>query len=138
MKSTPDADLRRTDAFVQMDELDRRTTQLWIGIWIATIFVLLSTFIVRRLTGNSTTPLAITMQVVLNGLVIANFWLINTRYARLAQGCYVFAVHLAVPPVLVFYGGTGGFGDIALYMAILLTLLYGWQRWMFFTYGMMG
>lgn len=34
-------------------------------------------------------------------------------------------MHLAVPPVLIFYGGTRGFGDIALYMAILLALLYG-------------
>lgn len=137
MKSTP-SEPRSADAFVHTDELDRRTRQLWIGIWLATIFVLLSTFVVRRLTGNSTTPLAITMQVILNGLVIANLWLINTSYARLAQGIYVFAIHLAVPPVLIFYGGTGGFGDIALYMAILIALLYGWQRWMFFTYGLMA
>ncbi len=137
MKSTPN-DLRKTVARLQTDELNRRTNQLWIGIWLATILTLVSTFIVRRLTGNSTTPIAITIQLVLNGLVVANLLLINTRYARRAQGLFVFAIHLAVPPVLLLYGGTRGFGDIALYMVVLLGLLYGWQRWMFFTYGIMG
>ena len=137
MKSTPN-DLRKTVARLQTDELNRRTNQLWIGIWLATILTLVSTFIVRRLTGNSTTPLAIVLQLVLNGLAVANLLLINTRYARLAQGLFVFAIHLAVPPVLILYGGTRGFGDIALYMVVLLGLLYGWQRWMFFTYGSMG
>lgn len=137
MKSTPN-DLRKTASPLRTDELDRRTNQLWIGIWIATILVLVSTFIVRRLTGNSVSPLSIVIQITLNGLVVANILLINTKYAQIAKGIFVFAIHLAVPPVLAFYGGTRGFGDIALYMAILLALLYGWQPWMFFTYGSMG
>lgn len=137
MKSTSN-DLRKTASPLRTDELDRRTNQLWIGILIATILVLVSTFIVRRLTGNSISPLSIVIQIILNGLVVANIVLINTKYARIAQGIYVFAIHLAVPLVLVFYGGTRGFGDIALYMAILLALLYGWQPWMLFTYGSMG
>jgi signal transduction histidine kinase len=137
MKSTPN-DLRKVAPPFHTDELNRRTNQLWIGIWIVTILVLVSTFIVRRLIGNSTSPLSIAIHIILNGLVVANLWLITTKYARIAQGIYVFAIHLAVPPVLVLYGGTRGFGDIALYMAILVALLYGWQPWMFFTYGIMG
>lgn len=132
------ANLHKTVARLQTDELERRTNQLWIGIWIATILVLVSTFIMRRLTGNSTTPLAIVLQSVLNGLVVVNLLLIKSRYARLAQGIFVFAIHLAVPPVLLRYGGTRGFGDLALYMAVLLGVLYGWQRWMIVTYGIMG
>lgn len=137
MKSTPN-DLPKTAPPLRTDELNRRTNQLWIGIWVATILILVSTFIVRRLTGNSTSPLSIAIQIILNGLVVTNLFLINTQYARIAQGIYVFAIHLAVSPVLVFYGGTRGFGDIALYMAILFALLYGWQPWMFVTYGLMG
>jgi signal transduction histidine kinase len=137
MKSTAD-DLRKTASSFRTDELNRRTNQLWIGIWIVTILILVSTFIVRRLTGNSISPLGITIHLLLNGLVVANILLINTRYAHITKGIFVFAMHLAVPPVLIFYGGTRGFGDIALYMAILLALLYGWQRWMFVTYGIMG
>lgn len=120
------------------DELHRHTNQLWVGIWIATILVLVSAFIMRRLNGYSVAPLSILLEIVLNGLVVANIFLINTKYARMTRGIYVFAIHLAVPLILVLYGGTRGFGDIALYMAILLALLYGWQPWMFFTYTMMG
>jgi len=137
MKSTAN-DLRTTASPVRTDELNRRTNQLWIGIWIATILILVSTFIVRRLTGNSISPLGIAIHLLLNGLVVANILLMNTRYAHMTKGIFVCAMHLAVPPVLIFYGGTRGFGDIALYMAILLALLYGWQRWMFVTYGIMG
>ncbi|MEZ4639947.1 MAG: sensor histidine kinase [Caldilineaceae bacterium] len=123
---------------LRADELNRRTNQLWIGIWLATILILVSTFILRRLTGNSTTPFAIAIQIVLNGLVVANLLLFKTRYARLLQGIFVFAIHLAVPPVLLLYGGTRGFGDFAVYMAVLLSILYGWQRWMFATFGIMA
>ncbi len=137
MKLTPN-DPRKIAPTLHTDELQRRTNQLWIGIWIATILVLVSTFIVRRLTGNDTAPLSIAIHIVLSGLVVANFLLINTAYARIAQGIFVFASHLAVPPILVLYGETRGFGDIALYMAILLALLYGWQPWMFFTYSIIG
>lgn len=137
LKSTSN-ELHKIVAHLHTGELKRHTNQLWIGIWIATILVLGGTFVMRRLTGNSTTPLAIAIQLVLNGLVAVNLLLINTRYARRAQGIFVFAIHLAVPPVLLLYGGTRGFGDIALYMAILFALLYGWQWWMLVTYGIMG
>ncbi|MBI1299627.1 hypothetical protein GC175_32275 [bacterium] len=137
MKSPPSAP-RISVSQLRADELNRRTNQLWLGIWLATIVILVSTFILRRMTGNSTTPLALAMQIVLNGLVVANLVLFKTRYARLAQGIFVFAIHLAVPPVLLLYGGTRGFGDLAVYMAILLSILYGWQRWMFVTYTIMA
>jgi signal transduction histidine kinase len=137
MKSTSN-ELRKAVPSLRTDELQRRTNQLWIGIWVATLLILVSTFIVRRLTGNSISPLGIVIQLLLNGLIVANIVLINTRYAQMTKGIFVFAMHLAVPPVLIFYGGTRGFGDIALYMAILLALLYGWQPWMFVTYGSMA
>jgi signal transduction histidine kinase len=120
------------------DELDRRRNQLWIGLWSATALVLLVTFIARRIAGEPVNPLSILIQVTLYGLVFANFIFMKTRYAKIAQGIYVLCIHLAVPPVLILYGGTRGFGDIALFMAVIVTMLYGWRLWMFVTFGAMS
>lgn len=120
------------------DELQRHTNRLWLGIWLATVLILVGALVARRLAGYSIAPLSLALEAAGNGLVIANFCLMRTRYARLAQGIYVFVFHMFVPVVMIFYGGTHGFGDIALYMGILLGLLYGWKRWMLFTYGLMG
>ena len=122
----------------QTDELNRRIDQLWIGLWVLTSLVLVSTFIIRRLTGNPISVPAIIIQIALNGLVLFNLIAIKTRYAPMAKGLFVFTIHLTVPLVLILFGGTRGFGDVALIMAILLAMLHGWRRWMFLTYGGMG
>jgi len=41
-------------------------------------------------------------------------------------------------PVLLLYGGTRGFGDVALLIAIFLAVLYGWRRWMYLTFGVIA
>jgi len=120
------------------DELDRRRNQLWIGLWSATVLVLVVTFIARRITGEPVNPLSILIQVTLYGLVLANFIFMKTRYAQITQGLYAMCIHLAVPPVFVLYGGTRGFGDIALFTAVIVAMLYGWRPWMFVTFGTMA
>ncbi|MFZ0546544.1 MAG: histidine kinase dimerization/phosphoacceptor domain-containing protein [Candidatus Promineifilaceae bacterium] len=120
------------------DELDRRRNQLWVGLWSVTILVLVVTFIARRIAGEPVNPLSLVMQVMLYGLVLANFILIRTRYGQITKGLFVFCIHLAVPPVFVLYGGTRGFGDIALFTAVIVAMLYGWRPWMFITFGTMS
>ncbi|MEM7801556.1 MAG: sensor histidine kinase [Chloroflexota bacterium] len=123
---------------VQTDELKQRIDQLWISIWITTLLILTSTFTVRWMTGNPVTLPSVIIQIILNGLAIGNLILLKTQYARVAQGLFVFALHLTVPPVLILFGGTRGYGDIALVMVILVSMLHGGQRWMLFTFGIIG
>ncbi|MBK8905679.1 MAG: sensor histidine kinase [Anaerolineaceae bacterium] len=120
------------------DELDRRRNQLWVGLWSVTALVLLFTFIARRITGEPINPLSLLIQLMLYGLVLANFIFLKTRHAQIVQGLYVLCIHLAVPPVLVLYGGTRGFGDIALFTAVIVAMLYGWRPWMLATFGAMA
>lgn len=132
---------RRTEvidsADLHNDDIDRLRNQLWVGLMLTTSGVLLITLIARRIMGDPTPPLSLLIQGILHTIVFANLFLRNTRYARLAQGFYVVCIHIAVPPVLVFYGGTRGFGDIALVTAVIVSMLYGWRRWMFATFGIM-
>jgi signal transduction histidine kinase len=118
-------------------EIDRLRDQLWFGLMVTTFLVLAITFTARVLMGNPTPPLSIVIMGSLNAIVFANLYLRRTRHARVAQGIYTFCIHLAVPPVLVLYGGTRGFGDVALLTAVMVALLYGWRRWMSITFGVM-
>jgi signal transduction histidine kinase len=115
------------------NELDRRRNQLWLGLWSVTVFVLILTFVARRSAGEPINPLSVLIQVPLYCLVLANFIFMKTRYAQITKGLYVLCIHLAVPPVFVLYGGTRGFGDIALFTTVIVTMLYGWRPWMFVT-----
>lgn len=125
-----------TSADLHNDDVDRLRGQLWVGLMLTTFVVLMFTLIARRMMGDPTPPLSLLIQGTLYTIAFANLFLRNSRYARLVQGIYVLCIHLAVPPVLILYGGTRGFGDIALVTAILVSMLYGWQRWMFVTFGM--
>lgn len=123
---------------LQTDGLNRRINQLWVVIWLTTLAIMLGTFFYRRTTGNPTTTISILLQIIINGVALANLILLNTKHARFTQGLFVFVLHLAVPPVLILFGGTRGFGDIAIFMVILVSMLYGWQRWMLITFGVMA
>jgi signal transduction histidine kinase len=105
---------------------------------VTTCVVLAVTFIARLRMNDPTPPLSIVILVTLNAIALANLYFHNTRHAHITQGIYTACIHLAVPPVLVLYGGTRGFGDIALLVAVSLTLLYGWRRWMLISFGVMA
>jgi signal transduction histidine kinase len=119
------------------DEIDRLRGQLWVGLMVTTLIVLAITFTARLIMNDPTPPLSVAILGSLITIALANLYYRKTRYAHIVQGIYVFCIHLAVPPVLVLYGGTRGFGDIALLIAVILVLLYGWRRWMFVSFGIM-
>lgn len=116
-------------------DIDRLRGQLWVGLMLTTIIILVITESARIIMGDPTPPLSVAILALLTGIAGANIYLRNSRHAHLLRGIYVFCIQLAVLPVLVLYGGTRGFGDIALLIAVFVTLLYGWQRWMFLTYS---
>ncbi len=120
------------------DDVNRLRGQLWAGLMVTTFCVLAITLIARRIMGDPTPPLSLLIQGVLHSIVFANLFLRKTRYAHIAQGLYVIGIHLAVPPVFILYGGTRGFGDVALLTAVSVAWLYGWRRWMFVTFGIMA
>ena len=120
------------------DDIDRLRGQLWVGLMVTTIIVLAITFIARIIMRDPTPPLSVVILGTLNTIAIANLYFRKTRHAHVAQGIYVFCIHVAVPPVLVLYGGTRGFGDIALLIAVFVALLYGWRRWMYITFGIIA
>jgi signal transduction histidine kinase len=119
-------------------EIDRLRGQLWVGLMVTTLIVLAITFAARVVMNDPTPPLSVVLLGSLITIAVANLYFRKTDYARVTQGIYVVCIHLAVPPVLVLYGGTRGFGDIALLIAVILTALYGWRRWMFISYGVMA
>jgi signal transduction histidine kinase len=119
-------------------EIDRLRDQLWVGLMVVTFLVLVITRVVRMRAGETMPPLSWLIQGMLHLMVFANLFLRKTRYASLVRGIFVVCIHLAVPPVLVFYGGTRGFGDIALFSTVLLSLLYGWRRWMVVSFTLMA
>jgi signal transduction histidine kinase len=137
LKSTPVA-AEFVSSDLHSDDIDRLRGQLWVGLMVTTIIVLALTFVARLLMRDPTPPLSVVLLGTLNAIAIANLYFRKTRHAHIAQSIYVFCIHLAVPPVLVLYGGTRGFGDIALLIAIFVALLYGWRRWMHFTFGVIA
>ncbi len=119
------------------DEIDRLRGQLWVGLMVTTLIVLAITFTARQIMNDLTPPLSVAILGSLISIAIANLYFRKTQYAHITQGIYVLCIHIAVPPVLVLYGGTRGFGDVALLIAVVLALLYGWRRWMFISFGIM-
>ncbi len=120
------------------DDIDRLRGQLWVGLMITTVIILALSFVARLIMHDPTPPSSVVILGTLNTIAIANLYFRKTRHAHVAQGIYVFCIHLAVPAVLVLYGGTRGFGDIALLVAVFVALLYGWRRWMYITFGIMA
>jgi signal transduction histidine kinase len=119
------------------NDINRLRDQLWIGFFVTTIVVLVITSVARRIMGDVQPPLSFVLLITLVSIAVANLYFLRTRHAHFLQGIYVVCIHLAVPPVLVLYGGTRGFGDVALLTAVFVTLLYGWRRWMYITFGVM-
>jgi signal transduction histidine kinase len=119
------------------DEIDRLRGQLWVGLMVATLIVLAITSAARQIMNDPTPPLSVAILGSLISIAVANLYFRKTHYAHITQGIYVLCIHIAVPPVLVLYGGTRGFGDVALLIAVVLALLYGWRRWMFISFGIM-
>jgi signal transduction histidine kinase len=130
------AEVRSSD--LHSRDIDRLRDQLWIGFFVTTIVVLVITSVARRLMGEAQPLLSYVILFTLISIAIAGLSLLRTRHAPLVQGIYVVCIHLAVPPVLVLYGGTRGFGDIALLTAVFVALLYGWRRWMYVSFTIMA
>lgn len=130
------ADFNSAD--LHSDDIDRLRGQLWVGLMIATIVVLASSMVARAIMHDPTPPSSFVILGTLNGIALVNLFLRKSRYAHITQGIYVLCIHLAVPPVLILYGGTRGFGDVALLIAIFLAVLYGWRRWMYLTFGVIA
>jgi len=130
------ADFNSAD--LHSDDIDRLRGQLWVGLMIATIVVLASSMVARAIMHDPTPPSSILILGTLNGIALVNLFFRKSRYAHITQGIYVLCIHLAVPPVLLLYGGTRGFGDVALLIAIFLAVLYGWRRWMYLTFGVIA
>jgi signal transduction histidine kinase len=105
---------------------------------VTTLIVLAVTFAIRVIMRDPTPPLSVAILGMLNTIALANLYFRKTRYADITQGIYVLCIHVAVPPVLVLYGGTRGFGDIALLIAVFVALLYGWRRWMYLTFAVIA
>jgi signal transduction histidine kinase len=105
---------------------------------VTTVVILGISFAARQIMHDPTPPSSVAILGTLNAIAFANLYFRKTRHAHLLQGIYVLCIHLAVAPVLVLYGGTRGFGDIALLVAIFLALLYGWRRWMYITFSIMA
>lgn len=120
------------------DDINRLRDQLWIGLMVTTFCVLSITLVARYLRGDPTPPTSLLLQGSLHSVVLANVLLRKTRYINFVRGLYVVCIHLAVPPVFILYGGTRGFGDVALLTAIIVSMLYGWRRWMLVTYTAMA
>lgn len=120
------------------NDINRLRDQLWIGFFVTTIVILVITSIARRIMNDPTPPSSTLILVALVSISIANLYFLRTRHAHLLQGIYVLCIHVAVPAVLVFYGGTRGFGDIALLISVFVALLYGWRRWMVITFSIMA
>ncbi len=117
------------------DDINRLREQLWLGVFVTTIVVIAITYGILLFLND---PFTLSSQMIVGTLFavsFANLYFLRTPYAHLAQGVYVLCIHLAVPPVLVLHGGIRGFGDLALMVAIILALLYGWRRWMLITFG---
>ena len=123
---------------LQQENLDTLRNQLWLGLFVTNLIVLVVTFIARYLSGEGQGTASLIIQGSMWVIALTNIYFRKSRYASLLQGIYVVCIHLIVPLVFVLYGGTRGFGDIALFVAVVLTLLYGWRRWMFITYGIMA
>lgn len=120
-------------------EIDRLREQLWIGVFVTTIVVIVITYAVLLFLMNE--PFTLSSQVIVGILLVvcfANLYFLKTRYAHLAQGIFVLSVHLAVPPALVLHGGIRGFGDLGFMVALVVAFLYGWRRWMVITFGIMA
>lgn len=125
-------------ADLHSDDISRLRDQLWIGFFVTTIVVLVITSVARRIMNDAQPPLSYVILATLISIAVAGLYLLRTRHATLVQGIYVLCIHIAVPPVLVLYGGTRGFGDIALLTAVFVALLYGWRRWMVISFGVMA
>ncbi len=130
--------MTNTSSDLHSTEIDRLRGQLWVGFFVTTIVVLIITSVARRIMGEAQPPLSYVILITLISIAVAGLYLLRTRHARLVQGIYVVCIHFAVPPVLILYGGTRGFGDIALLTAVFVALLYGWRRWMNITFGIMA
>ncbi len=123
---------------LQADDITRLRDQLWVGLMLVTIVVLVVTLAARYVMGDPTPVTSLLIQGTLHAVAFANLLLRNTRHASVAQGLYVICIHLAVPPVFILYGGTRGFGDVALLTAVIVAMLYGWRRWMLISFGIMA
>jgi signal transduction histidine kinase len=121
-------------------DINRLREQLWIGVFVTTIVVMVITYVVLLVLIQND-PFTLSSQVIVGTLItvcFANLYFLKTHHAQLAQGIYVLCVHLAVPIVLVLHGGLRGFGDLGLMVGALVALLYGWRRWMAITFGIMA
>lgn len=109
--------------------------QVWVGVLVFTLVALISTRLVRYLAGVESTPIAVGIQLVMYSVIIAGLILRNSRHAPRMQVIFLACVHLVVPVVTLLYGGSQGFGDVTLFLCLVISALYGWRRWMYVTFA---
>ena len=118
-------------------EVDVLRGQLWTGLMIVTLLMLVITRVVRTLWGDSPNRswVSVALLATLGSVILANLLLRKTKYAPPLRTIFTLILFLVTPVVLVLFGGTRGFGDLALFSTVMVSLLHGLRRWMIVTGG---
>ncbi len=114
----------------------RLRTQIWTGLLLVHIFIVVISRIVRLTTADASPEVPFLNQLLFVSMVVlASLGVVlrNSQYAEHVYGAYTLLIHLITPVILWSFGGTQGFGDIASMTAFVLALLYGFRRWMLAT-----
>ena len=119
----------------------RLREQLWLALMVTNLTVFVISRIVRTIWGSyeaGESWISFLLLGSISALIIANIALRNTRHSKLLQGMYTLLLHLVTPVVLYLFGGTRGFGDISILVTVAVSVLYGFRRWMWVTFSVMG
>lgn len=110
--------------------------QVWLSLMILTLITVTGGRWLRADSGfASPTPVGWFLIITFYALVIGGILLRNTKHVVVFQTLYTVMLHAAIPLSFLFFGGTQGFGDVTLFTAILLAILYGFRRWMVVTFA---
>ena len=110
--------------------------QVWMSLMILTLITVTGGRWLRADSGFAR-PTLVGWFLILTfyALVIGGTLLRNTKHVVVFQTLYMVMLHAAIPLSFLFFGGTQGFGDVTLFTAILLAILYGFRRWMAVTFA---
>ena len=109
--------------------------QVWLGFLLFWLVGVTATRLMRYNAGVEATPATITMMIVIYSVILAALWFRKSRYAQMTQTAFLLMMHIMVPVGLFFYGSIQGFGDLALYTMMIISLIFDWRWWMYLTFG---
>ena len=127
--------LRFNSAEIYDEAILRLRGQMWVGILVFTFLAQAVTRLLRIRAGIKAEPLAIVIQIAIYAVIIVGLLLRKTRYAVTMQSLFQICLHLAMPFIILAYGGTRGLGDVALFACLIVAMLYGLQRWMWASFA---